>query len=121
MNKNRVNNWILPAKKALEDLEIVKNGEIDFAFRSHISSFGAAIVMGSLPAAVAFFSQQNNAAVERNKLLKAMYYCITGKMTSEMEILQYVCENNSYELCEKFTDASIAVKLAINFFTKKEK
>ena len=32
------------------------------------------------------------------------------------DIFQYVCDNDSYELVEQFTDASIALKLAFNFF-----
>lgn len=117
MNKKRVNDWLLPAKKALEDTGIAKDGKIEKTFRGQISSFGAAVVMGSLPAAVAFFSEKGSSSVERQKLIKAMYLISEKKMPEDAkEVLQYVCENNSSDLKEKFTDASIALKLAMNFF-----
>ena len=116
MNKKRVNAWILPAKEALIKTEVANNGKIKKTFRGQISSFGAAVVMGSLPAAVAFFSAKGGSSVERQKLIEAMYYCITGELLEAKDVLQIVCDNNSNELREKFTDASIALKLAMNFF-----
>lgn len=116
MNKKRVNDWILPAKEALVKSGVAKNGKIEKTFRGQISSFGAAVVMGGLPAAVAFFSEQGGSSVERQKLIKAMYYCITGELLEAKEVLEIVCKNNSFELSEEFTDASIALKLAMNFF-----
>ena len=116
MNKKRVNDYLLKAKDALIKTGIAKDGKIDKTYRSQISSFGAAVVMGSLPAAVAFFSSQGGATVERQKLIKAMYYCIFDEMKDEKEILEFVCEKNSIELKEQITDASIALKLAMNFY-----
>lgn len=117
MNKNRVNNWILTAKEALIKTGIAENGKIDGNYRAQISSFGAAVVMGSLPAAVAFFSEQGGASVKREKLISAIYFCITGDYVDDVKkILEFVCKNNTYELREQFTDASIALKLAMNFF-----
>lgn len=119
MNKKRVNELIVPAKKALTETGIVKDGKVEKTFRGQISSFGAAVVMGSLPAAVAFFIEKGGASVERQKLIQAMYYCITGKLVESdklEEILDYVCDNNTYETRESFTYASIALKLAMNFF-----
>ena len=78
MNKKRVNDWIAPACKALEDVGIAVGGKIDPKFRGQISSFGAAVVMGSLRSAVAFFAQQGGAQVRRDLLLSAMYHIITG-------------------------------------------
>lgn len=120
MNKKRVNDWILPAKEALITCEIVENGKIDKTFRSHISSFGAAVIMGSLPAAVAFFTEQGGSSVQRQKLIQAMYCCITGEVKKEKEIFDIVCKNNTAEMRDKFTDASIALKLAMNFFDLKK-
>ena len=54
MNKKQVNDWILPAQKAIIECGIAENGKVDSAFRGQISSFGAAVVMGSLKSAVAF-------------------------------------------------------------------
>ena len=117
MNKKRVNDWLLIAKEALKETGIAtSDGKINKTFRGQISSFGAAVIMGSLPAAVAFFSEQGGSSVERNKLIQAIYYCMFKVIKDPKYILQYVCENNSNELKEKFTDASIAVKLAMNFY-----
>ena len=73
MNKKRVNDWILTAKEAIKDNEIPKNGVVDKTFRGQIATFGAAVVMGSLKSAVAFFSEQNKSTVDRPKLIQAMY------------------------------------------------
>lgn len=117
MNKQRVNDWILPAKKAIVDNGIPENGVIDKTYRSQIATFGAAVVMGSLKSAIAFFSEKNKSSVERPKLIQAMYQIITNESKQETkDIFQYVCDNDSYELVEQFTDASIALKLAFNFF-----
>lgn len=118
MNKKRVNDWILIAKKALVECGIVQNGSISSSLKGGISTFGAAVIMGSLPSAVAFFADQGDALSERHKLIEAIYYCITeGKdRKTAIQVLQYVCDNNSYELKEKVTDASIALKLAMSFY-----
>ena len=116
MNKNRVNQWLLPAKEALVKTEIAIKGKIANAYKGQIASFGAAVIMGNLPAAVAFFTEQGGSSVERQKLIQAMYYCISGELKKPEEILEYVCENNNSDICDKFTDASIALKLAMNFF-----
>lgn len=120
MNKKRVNQWINNAKEALIDLEIASSdGKIEKTFRGQISSFGAAVVMGSFKSAVAFFSEQGGASVEREKLVQAMYLVITGERKKTKEILEIVCAKNDSELKElqeQFIDASIALKLAMNFF-----
>ena len=119
MNKKRVNEWILPAKKAIEDNGILEKGVVKKTYRGQIATFGAAVVMGSLKSAIAFFAEQNKSSVDRPKLIKAMYQIIDEnhqKAENTQEVFQYVCDNYSYELVEKFTDASIALKLAFNFF-----
>lgn len=121
MNKKRINDWLPKAKESLEKAGIVNGGKIIDTFRSQISSFGAAVIMGSLPAAVAFFARQGESKVERPKLLKAMYYLITDKEDADCdEILEYVCNNNRNDLKEMFTDASISLKLAMNFYEPSE-
>jgi len=122
VNKKRVNSLLLVAKQALAECGIAENGKISSAFRGQISSFGAAIVTGNLPAATAFFSVQGGSDVKRDRLLNAVYYCICendrqqAKNKHPKEILQFVCENNNYDLKEKIIDASIALKLAMNFY-----
>ena len=116
MNKKQVNDWILPAKKAIEVCGIAKDGKVDSAFRGQISSFGAAIVMGSLKSAVAFFAVDGSAKVPRSKLIVAIYYTIKGDKKEPKEIFEYLCQNDTWYTKEQFIDASIAIKLAMNFF-----
>ena len=116
MNKKRVNGWIIVAKEALIKAGIVQDGKINKSFRGQISSFGAATVMGSLKSAIAFFIEQGGAAVAREKLVQAMYYIISREKKEPKKILEIVCMSESKELKEKFIDAAIALKLAMNFF-----
>ena len=89
MNKKRVNSLLLVAKQALDECGIAENGKINSAFRGQISSFGAAIVTGNLPAATAFFSVQGGSDVKRDRLLNIIF-------------------RNSYEKA----DASISLRLS---------
>ena len=118
MNKKRVNDWIVPAKTAIEKFGISKDGKVEKSFRGQISSFGAAVTMGSLRAAVAFFSEQGQAEVDRSKLIVAIYYIISnGKTLSPIQIFEYICaQNDDAKTKEEFIDASIALKLAMNLF-----
>lgn len=123
MNKARVNSWLIPAKEALEHkgYGVVSEGTIPASFRGYIAKFGAAVVMGSLPTAVAFFSEQGGAEKDRSKLLQQMWYVINHedvdlREKKPKEIMEYVCKNDSNDLKEKFADASVAIKLAMNFF-----
>lgn len=117
MNKNRINNWILPAQEAIKDNGMVEHGVVNKTYRGQISAFGAAVVMGSLKSAIAFFSDPEKASVDRTKLIKAMYQLITEKANAQPgEIFQYVCDHDGYATEELFTDASVAIKLALNFY-----
>lgn len=116
MNKKQVNDWILPAQNAIVECGISESGKVDSAFRRQISSFGAAVVMGSLKSAVAFFADDGSAKVERSKLIKAIYYVITEKKSTPKEVFDYICLNDNRQTKEQFINASIAIKLALNFF-----
>lgn len=122
MNKNTVDSWLPVAYDAIqkcgisEELKGVKC--IQRTYRSQIASFGAAVTMGSLKSAIAFFSQQGKALAERPKLIQAMYYIISGdgKVYEMDHIFLAVCNADQLEMREKFINASIALKLAMNFF-----
>ena len=117
MNKRRVNDWIAPAAEALEKVGIAVDGKVDSKFRGQISSFGAAVTMGSLKAAVAFFAKQGGAAVPRERLLSAMYYVISGgTMYTPEKVFAYICDNDTVQVREQFVDAAIALKLAMNLY-----
>ena len=73
--------------------------------------------MGSLKSAVAFFADDGDAKVPRSKLIIAIYYVITGKITEKPKaVFDYICKNDNRQTKEQFINASIAIKLALNFF-----
>lgn len=117
MNKNRVNNWIQPAREAIVKCGISEDGKkVNKTFRGQISAFGASVVIGSLKSAVAFFADKGGASVQRDKLIEALYYIINnGEEKSAEEVFSWVCESKE-DLKEQFEDASIALKLALNYF-----
>ena len=116
MNKQRVNDWIAPASKALVNVGIVENGKIASTFRGQISTFGAAATMGSLKVAAAFFSQQGKAVVKRELLLKAMYNIVTGDIKEPDEVFAYICTHDDMQTRDRFLDAALALKLAMNLY-----
>ncbi len=127
MSIQRVNDWIIYGKEALVALGIAKDGKIIKTFRGQISSFGAAVSMGNLKSAVAFFSEQAGASVPRENLLRAICYIlqrdagkaaagINAEKISTNEIFDYICGHDSVNLKNKFLDASVALKLAMNLF-----
>lgn len=127
MSIKRVNDWIVYGKEALIATDIAENNKIVKTFRGHISAFGAAVTMGNLKSAVAFFSEQAGATVARERLLRAICYVLLrngGKEPDEIdakkiktnEIFDYVCSHDSIQLKNAFVDASLALKLAMNLF-----
>ena len=110
----------------LEKVDIVKedNGKkyIDKAFRGQISSFGAAVQMGSLLSAVAFFSSKGGSDVDRPKLMKAIYTLIKENSDTEFDnadapLLKYVSKHqNDAFLKDNVLEAAVALKLAMNAY-----
>lgn len=139
MNKKKIDGYIPKAYEALTEFKIAEEVKpkstdetreekteikINKTFRGCISSFGAAIVMGSLCSAIAFNSQQKSASVEREKLMKAIYYIITDAAKEDKDnikndtLLKFVLENKNREaeIKEKVYNAAIALKLAMNMY-----
>ena len=119
MNKKRIDQYLPEAIALLRELKVAdESGDIPKTFRGYISSFGAAVVMGSLRSAVAFNSVQNNADKERQKLMQIIYCLIKDpKDSSDVSLLQYIIDqNNDDAIKEKIYDAAIAVKLAMNAY-----
>ena len=133
MSVKQINEWIGFAQEALIKCKIAnEKKEIEKNFRGQISSFGAAISMGNLKSAIAFFAQQKSADVPREKLLFAICYVLQrgvnnlaekdidmDKIKDASAIFTYVCQHDrdSIALKNKFLDASVALKLAMNLFT----
>ena len=91
-----------------------EDGKVQKTWRGQIASFGAAVSMGSLLSAVAFFSDQGRAIVEREKLLNVIYDLIKPQ---ESNLYEYVKANRESLLVkEKVINAAIAVKLALNLY-----
>lgn len=123
MNKERVNEWIPKAYEAIREVKIEENGMVDKSFRGQISTFGAAISMGSLSAAIAFFSDAGSASVDRTKLMKALNRMLNPKGSSDFYF--YVkdrIDKGQEEQCrEDVIHAAIALKLAMNLYPLKDK
>lgn len=132
MNKRKVEKYLPLAIEAInyDECKILKelkekdtNKEykaIPKTFRGYISSFGAAVTMGSFKSAVAFFSTQSGADEPRQELMRALWYMVKKEWKSASEVCNAVLRvSDKKELAtlrEDFLNASVAVKLALNAF-----
>lgn len=126
MNKAEIDRYLPKAYLALQAFDVAQDGKIPNGFRSYISAFGASILMGSLSAAVSFNSYQNNAKLQRDSLMKAIYYLITesddASAVEGTSLLQYVNTHLHEEddIKEKIYNATIALKIAMNMYVLTE-
>lgn len=125
MNKKDVNEKIDYAYRALTECKIAENNKIVKTFRGQISSFGAAVEMGSLKPAILFFSDQGGSSVKRTNLMDAIHYilvqCDKKEANSGESLYQYIKNKEAkgvpeYRLKEDVLSAAIAIKLAMNLF-----
>ena len=127
MNKNIINDEIQYAYEALINNKIAENNKINKTYRGQISSFGAAITMGSLLSAIAFFSADNNATVSREKIMATVLDVIKKNNTAvkENSLYEYVRKESNAgreaSVKEEIVNASIAIKLAMNLFELEKK
>ena len=130
MNKRKVEQLLPKAIAALNASKIKKRDKtgadyVEKGFRGQISSFGAAVTMGSFRAAVAFFGNNGESDVERSELIRIMYYMINGQWISAPEIVEEIVsiDNNARlaQMKEDFINASVALKLALNAFDLRDK
>lgn len=121
MNKGKVDAYIPAAYDALNASGVVRDGKIDAGFRGQIATFGAAVSMGSLLSAIAFFSEKDKSAVDRPKLLDAIFRVLKSEGMDEkyQNLYEYAAENRDCQ--EQVLNAAIALKLAINLYPKREK
>lgn len=123
MNKKTIDAYLPKAYKLLSDSCVAENNEMPKMFRGYISSFGAAITMGSLKAAVAAYSAQGGAKNPRENLVKIIYALICEKEYKDVgnkDLYDYVVELNDDKMAkEKILNAAIAVKLAMNMYVLK--
>ena len=136
MNKKQVEEYLPRAYDVLKECGIASGTPlaIENEFRGYIASFGAAVSMGSLLSAVAFFSKQGDAKRDRSKLMEAIYRLIAadGGTTeipkadalSRGHLFQYVRDRNKNEadqraVKEDVLSAAVALKLAMNLYDLK--
>ncbi len=120
MNKAAIDAYIPYAYDAINEVKIVgDDGTVNKAFRGQISTFGAAITMGSPVSAIAFFSDRGGAAVDRTLILKAIIK-ILAKATKKKEANSGISVLLNYDK-EEIINAAIALKLAMNLYRLEEK
>ena len=118
MNKIEVDQEIQVAYQALAAVGIAQQGKVKQAFCGQIASFGAAVTMGSMLSAIAFFSIQGNASVERQKLMEAVLLILKkhkGISEDYSRLFDYA-KDNEEECKENIINAAIALKLAMNLY-----
>lgn len=121
MNKKAINEMIDVAYQAIGTVGILNSDKsLNKSYRGQISTFGAAITMGSLPAAVTFFSNKGGSEVDREKLIEAIYQILKNraKIKNEKNLFDYV-KDNGKEKKENVINAAIALKLAMNLYPLK--
>lgn len=123
MNKHLIEELIPIAFKALESNKIIcPDGKIISTLKGNIASFGAAIQMGSLLSAVAFFSQQGGASEPRQELLNVILEVLKEHRDVPEDctsLFVYICECRKQEMPQVknlVVSAAVAVKLAMNLF-----
>lgn len=118
MNKETINQEIGIAYEVLSDVGIAKDGKIDKTFRGQISTFGAAITMGSLKAAIAFFSQKGESSVDRAKIPVAILELLkrTGRVDGAYANLFQLADKKGDDVKEEIINAAISLKLAMNLY-----
>lgn len=123
MNKSMVEEYIPIAYSILSDNTVIcRDGKISSTLRGNIAAFGAAVQMGSLLSAVAFFSQQGGASQPRQELLNIILGILKSHgdiQESEKSLFHYICEADEAERNRAkvlVVNAAIAVKLAMNLF-----
>ena len=134
MNKHVIDQEIEFAYEAIQSCGICNEaGEVVKTYRGQISTFGAAITMGSLLQAVAFFSDQGGSDTERPKILKAVFEVMkkwkekNGASINQSNLFYYVRDERKKGSSEglvcrdEVINAAIAVKLAMNLYKLVEK
>ena len=136
MNKRKVEKMLPTALKGLKDdaCGILKDGKIDKNFRGQIAAFGAAVTMGSFKSAIAFFGAKGGSDVERQNLVRLMYYVTHNEHWMQTEPIEDEEKRKKKEAekiveevigmdvsqartaREEYLNASLAIKLALNAF-----
>ena len=134
MNKKRVDRLIPYAYEVLKDLHICEkeqnnpsNWVVDSTYKSYFSSFGAAVTMGSLISAAAFFAaapeeNKKRTNADRGKVGKAVLAVLKKENPAikEESLYEYVRKHGqTAKTKELVLDTAVALKLALNLYPKK--
>lgn len=128
MNKQQIDEKIARAYKSIAACGLLNEEQkLNSSYRGQIAALGASIRQSSLLAALAFFSDQKNAAVDRAKLLDCIYYILeTDEYEKERDtkkikvnLFKKVQNKNFNE--EDILHAVIALKLAMNLYPLQKK
>lgn len=120
MNKKKINALLPTAYSVLQDQY---NTELPNEVRAYISTFGAAITMGSLESAIAFYSSDGGSNAGRGILSKLIFEVLNKANLMNLSenlsdnLFDYVVtENNRKKVKDDILSATIAIKLATNLF-----
>lgn len=127
MNKRVIDGDIDNAYRILAKRKIASGGKVSNKYRKQISSFGAAITMGSVLSAIAYFSEKANSETYRPRIIAAVYDIIKERKENKDKrfpesLFDYAKEEKkrgrySEESCkEDILNAAIALKLAMNLY-----
>ena len=109
MSKRKIEAYIPRAIEAIEQLAIVKDGEVARQFNGYIASFGASIRQSGLLATVLFYGNENsNAEKGREKVVYAIEKMIGHTIVSDNKV-----DKGTRAEVE---NAAIALKLAIRTY-----
>lgn len=136
MNKKKVDSYLKNAVAVLEKTKIVEEKKIEKGYRRQISTFGASVTMGSILSAVACFSEQGKANVNRSKLMAAIYLLLKNEELEEdyvwtkeddkkysnllFEYVKKKYPDNVVTVKEEILEAAVALKLAMNLYELKK-
>lgn len=120
MDKRMVDTYLDKAYEAIKKSGMLDKRKVKKAYRSQISSFGAAIAMGSVKAAIAFFAKQGGSDVDRPKILYAIYLTLVERPTvngaaGAVEALFKGLGEGTFNK-DDIVNAAVAVKLAMNLY-----
>lgn len=101
---------------------IASEGKITKTYRSQISTFGAAIVNGTLLSAISFFSDKAGASVNRPELMGAVYNLVnkSNGAHEKDKLFKYardeVRSGHKAKVTDDILNAAIALKLAMSLY-----
>ena len=122
--KKRVEKYIPSAINAVKQ-HIASGEKVKRQFKGYIASFGAAVIQTGLIPAVAFYSVQAGAEVDRGKIIEAIKEILekAGEAKiGQQSLLQFLIkryEQGGEDMSrwkEKVMDAATALKLAVRTF-----